>query len=179
MRLEYAPQLFVRIVVCSVECSFDLSRMVSIVIDNRYAADLAFFLETTFGAAEFLKTDTGMFHGNAHLIGQGDGSQSIADIVDTRNVQHKMTEQGISFIAVKGRMCEFVKRNIGSIIIAGSVHTVGYDLAGQSFCQLIQVFNLTVDDQRAVVRQQLGKFAERMADIIKILEEIQMIRIDI
>lgn len=58
MRLEYAPQLFVRIVVCSVECSFDLSRMVSIVIDNRYAADLAFFLETTFGAAEFLKTDT-------------------------------------------------------------------------------------------------------------------------
>ena len=58
---------FVRIVVCSVECSFDLSRMVSIVIDNRYAADLAFFLETTFGAAEFLKTDTGMFHGNAHL----------------------------------------------------------------------------------------------------------------
>ena len=35
------------------------------------------------------------------LIGQGDGSQSIADIVDTRNVQHKMTEQGISFIAVK------------------------------------------------------------------------------
>ena len=44
MRLEYAPQLFVRIVVCSAECSFDLSRMVSIVIDNRYAADLAFFL---------------------------------------------------------------------------------------------------------------------------------------
>ena len=84
--------------------------MVSIVIDNRYAADLTFFLETTFGAAKFLKTDTGMFHGNAHLIGQGDGSQSIADIVDTRNVQHKMTEQGISFIAVKGRMCEFVKR---------------------------------------------------------------------
>ena len=90
-----------------------------------------------------------------------------------------MTEQGISIIAVIGRMCEFVKRNIGSIIIAGSVHTVGYDLAGQSFCQLIQVFNLTVDDQRAVVRQQLGKFAEGMTDVVNILEKVQMVCVNV
>ena len=51
----------------------------------------------------------------------------------------------------------------------------GHNLACKTFCDLLIVFDIAVDDQCAVFRKKLGKLAEGIADILQILKEIQMI----
>ena len=47
--------------------------------------------------------------------------------------------------------------------------------AWQTAADLLVILNITVDDQKSLLIQLLRKQAEGMADIIEILEEIQMV----
>ena len=57
--------------------------------------------------------------------------------------------------------------------------TVGGDAAGEARKELGKVRKLAVDNQAAALRQALREEAERVADVIEILEEIQVILVDI
>ena len=51
----------------------------------------------------------------------------------------------------------------------------GDHLDRKSVADLLIVADIAVDDQDAVFRKKLRKFAERMADIFDVFEEIEMI----
>ena len=51
------------------------------------------------------------------------------------------------------------------------------DFADKSLCNGRKMFNITINDQGTILWEQLGKFSERIADIIQILEEIKMVSI--
>ena len=52
-------------------------------------------------------------------------------------------------------------------------------MALQAVRQLFVILNVAVDDQGSVLRNQLGKSAEGAADIVQILEKVQMVSVDI
>ena len=52
-------------------------------------------------------------------------------------------------------------------------------MAFQAVRQLFVILNVAVDDQGSVLRNQLGKSAEGAADVVQILEKVQMVSIDI
>ena len=57
--------------------------------------------------------------------------------------------------------------------------TKRYDTARQAVCDLVEVRDLAVYNQRSVRRNKLCKAPERSADIRKILEEVQVVRFNI
>ena len=52
MGLEHTPELFVRIIVCGMECRADLGRVMCVVINDGDAIDRALDLETTVGSGK-------------------------------------------------------------------------------------------------------------------------------
>ena len=69
--------------------------------------------------------------------------------------------------------------NVGGTVITFCIASVSDDPAGESLCDLFVIRNITVDDEDAVLRELFSKKTEGMTDVINILEEIQMIRIDV
>ena len=80
---------------------------------------------------------------------------------------------------IKGCISLFIVLNIGSTVIKRSFPTECHNATGKSVCNIREVFDVAVDHQGSVFRQEFCEKAERVADVIQILEEIQMIGIDI
>ena len=93
----------------------------------------------------------------------------------TRNSQRN----GPGFLSllhqVKGRAGKCVIGNICSTVITLTAVSKGNYPAWQTAADLLVILNITVDDQKSLFIQLLGKQAEGMTDIIQILEEIQMV----
>ena len=70
-------------------------------------------------------------------------------------------------------------QNIGGAVIQRAVISITDDFALQTFGKCIKVRNVRIDDQSAVFWKKLGEFPEGAADIIKIFEKVQVIRINI
>ena len=64
-------------------------------------------------------------------------------------------------------------------VIHGTVISVFYDTAVKSFGNTVQFVDISIDDQSSVLWKKLRKLVERTADIVQILEEIQMILVNI
>ena len=63
-----------------------------------------------------------------------------------------------------------------AVVAHGRVRAERDDMTFQAFGEIGPVLDVRIDDQISVIRQTSGKFPERRADIVQILEEIQMIR---
>ena len=70
-------------------------------------------------------------------------------------------------------------RDAGGMVIKISRGTVSYNPAGKSPADFFVIFYVAVNDKRSVIRKQFRKLAERMADVLQILEKIKMIFLDV
>lgn len=72
----------------------------------------------------------------------------------------------------------FIMGDVCCAVIHGTVISVFYNTAVKSFGNTVQFVDISINDQSSVL-WQFRKSVERTADIIQILEEIQMILVNI
>ena len=77
------------------------------------------------------------------------------------------------------RAGELIVCNVLRGIMAVRGRSEGDDPAFQAVRDLLQILDAAVDHQQAVLRKLLREKAEGVPDILQVLEEIQMIRLDI
>ena len=179
MGLEDTPELFVRTVFGCLQRSHDLCGMMRVIVDDGHAADLSFFLKTAVSAGELGET---LFHGfdvNAQKVAEGQGSGGVPYVVDARNLEGKLSHRLAFFHKGEGGVCVVVEGDIGSTVFAVGAASVGDDPAGQALGDFLVVRNIAVDDEDAVLGKLLGEETEGVTDVIDILEEVQMIRVDV
>ena len=101
--------------------------------------------------------------------------------MESRNHQRVVAAQFAAADAVEGRVIQLIVGNVGSSIVSGSLvfQCVGDNLTAKTFGHVIVFRCIGIDDQHAVGWEQTGKLAERVADVVDILEEVEMIRIHI
>ena len=99
--------------------------------------------------------------------------------MDTCHIQLDMVNLLAVSDQVKTAFGKFVKCNILSSIITLRFQTVGNDMTWQTVCNLRYIADLTIDNKNVVCVKLLCKLAERMTDVVDILEEIKMILFDI
>ena len=80
---------------------------------------------------------------------------------------------------VERRMSEFVISDIRSAVFSIVLKTVGDYFTWKIFGNHFVFWCVCVDNECTVGRKKLGKFTERMTDVINILKEIQMVGIHI
>ena len=155
--------------------------MMRIIVDHLCSVVCTLILETAVGSAEGGKAFVDGVFRQLQFIGQCNGSQGVGNVVKSRNHQRVATAQLATADAVEGRVIELIVGDVGSGIISDSLilQRVGDNFAAKAFGYVIVFRRIGVDDQHAVGREQTGKFAEGMADIINILKKVKMIRIHI
>ena len=67
--------------------------------------------------------------------------------------------------------------NVGRTVVQGTVIAIDKNFTVKICNKILQIRNLTVNDQSSVRRKQSGKLMERVADIVQILEKVQVILI--
>ena len=150
-----------------------------IVVDDGDAAHFALVLETPVSTAEVQKSFLNILHGKAELLTKGYGRQGIGSVVDSGNRQREPAKHLITFYAVKGSVGKFIKGNVFGHVISRVLQSAGDDLTGKVFGDLLIIRNIAADDQGSVSGQLLCKQLKGMADIVQVLEEIQMVRVNI
>ena len=112
-------------------------------------------------------------------ICHGKGCQRVLDIVLPVDGEADPVHKDPFLYKVKGHCPVSPVGEIDGGVVKGAVHAVRDDPAGKPFCKSFKVRDVPVDDQRAVGWQQLGKPAEGGTDIVKVLEEVQMVSVNI
>ena len=99
----------------------------------------------------------------------------------SRNHQRVATAQLATADAVEGWVIQLIVGNIGSGIVSSSLvlQCVGDNLTAKTFGHVIVFRRIGVDNQHAVGWEQTGKRTEGVADVIDILEEIEMVCIHV
>ena len=179
MRLEYTPYFLMRIILRRVKGSFDFCWMMCVIINDGNAADFSLVLETAVCACKASEAFDNHIIRKIQKASYGNGGQCVGDIVDARYTKVIAAD----FFALEknreGRMSVFIPGDICSCIICVMLKTVSknmtWKITGNSF-----IFRcVSIDDQGAVSRKKFCKLPEGMADIVNILEEIQMVRIHV
>ena len=150
-----------------------------VIIDDGHAADLSFFLKTAVCTG---KISQAFFHGfdvDPQKIAECQGCGGIPYVVDAGNVKRNPGDRLSFFQEGKRGMRLLIIGNVGGTVITFCIASVSDDPAGESLCDLFIIRNITVDDEDAVLRELFSEKTEGMTDVINILEEIQMIRIDV
>ena len=180
MRLENTPEIFVWAAECGLERCRDLLRMVGIVIDHGDAVPGSLALEPALGSGEIGNSLFNGGHRNAVVVAEGQRREGIQNIMLTRDVQGYSSRLPHTFLHHgEGRMGILVIGNILCAVVGIRVPPECDHPALQPFDEIGKIPDPAVDHQETVLRQKLGKAAEGMADIINILEEIQMIRLHV
>ena len=161
------------------ECSFDLCRMMCIIINDSHAANLSLILETTVCAGKFTKSIKDHFIREPQKLSYCKRCQSVGNIVDSGYFQGTGTNLRTIVDNLESSMSEFIIENMGSSIVSRIFQTIGDDLAGESFCDLLILRCVCVDHKCTVSRKKFCKLTERMTDVINVLKEIQMICIHV
>ena len=161
------------------KCSLDLGRMMCIVIDDGDFTDFAFVLETTVCTAEIFQSGKDHFIVKTKKSSCCDRSKGIGYVVDARYFQRTDTDIRTIMKNVERRMSEFVISDIRSAVFSIVLKTVGDHFTWKIFGNHFVFWCVCVDDECAVGWKKLGKFTERMTDVINILKEIQMVGIHI
>ena len=91
------------------------------------------------------------------------------------NSQYDMVCDGSVLDQIKRYGTLFIKSDVGCAVIRIVVKTVGDNVTGKSFVDLLIVVDIGIDHQSSVRRQKRRKLMERMTDIFQIFKEIQMI----
>ena len=175
MGLEYDPQLLVRIIKCSRQGCADFLRMMGVIIDNGDSSQLSLLLKTTVCACEIPQSLPDHLLRYPQLRTHSHGGQGVIHIVLTGNTQSHGIHNFPVHTQVKDRPRQFVETNMLCTVLTALFFSKCNDTAGQPLRNLSIIRYIAVDDQNAVIRQLLGKQAEGMANIVQILEEIEMV----
>ena len=177
MRLEYTPDFFMWIILCSVESCLDFCWMMCIIINDRDSADLSLVLESSVCSGKALKSLKNNIIRKIKELSAGNGGQCVGNIVDSRNFERAGSDWTAVMEYTEGSVSEFIISDIVGSVICFFLQTVGDDLTWKLLYDLLVFRSVGIDDQCAVCRKKLSKSAERMTDVINILKEIQMISI--
>ena len=112
---------------------------------------------------------------NPQCLRSGNGCQGIVYIMFTWYTKGNGSGCLTLLHQGKGRTREGVICNICRAVITFRAVSEGNYPARQAAADLLIIFNIPVDDEKSFFIQLLRKETERMADIIQVLEEIQMI----
>ena len=113
------------------------------------------------------------------ILCQCNGRQCIGYIVTADDMEIDGSLSGSVVDQVKVSITVLVKGNIIGKIITVTCETKCDHLTCQTFRDLGQIRNLAINNKSPMFRDKLGKTTEGMADVVDILKEIQMIRINI
>ena len=179
MRLEYTPYLLMRIILCSMKGCLDLGWMMRVIINDGDTADLTFILETTVCTGKASETFDDHIIRKVQKASYGNGGQCIGYVVDTRYTQIIATDLFAPEENGEGRMSVFIPGNVCCGVIGIVLQTIGKNIAWKLPGDRLILRCVGVDDQSTVSREKLCKFPEGMADVVNVLEEIQMIGIHV
>ena len=179
MGLEHAPDLPVGIISGRRQGGPDLAGVVGVIIDYRHPADLSLFLKPTVGSGKMFQTFRYLLKGNLKLQAGGNGRQSVGHIVVSCHSQHNVAQPAAPPDHIKLRpgilvVVHILRPEIALRTVPESGHP-----AGQALRQLLQPLNSAVYNKKSVLGKLHGKLAERMADVLQILEKVQMIFLNI
>ena len=178
MRLEDAPDLPVRIVFRCLQRCADFRRVMRVVINDGRTLPLALDLETAVCPTEGKKALPDILHGDAEQVGDGDGCRGVLDIVFTRDFETEMAEVFPVMAYVEGTDPPLIVGNIHRIVV-GAFCAVGDHIGTDALCDLRRIRNCAADDKRSALPDIAGKTVEGMADVVQILEKVQVIRVDV
>ena len=152
-----------------------------IIINNGNACYFAFILETAICSCETAKSFDNDIIRNLKKPSQSNCCQGIGNIVKSRNHQRVMAAQLATADAVEGWVIQLIVGNIGSGIVSSSLvlQCVGDNLTAKTFGHVIVFRRIGIDNQHTVGREQTGKRTEGVADVVDILEEIEMVCIHV
>ncbi len=177
--LEDAPELFVRKVPGGFQGGGDFFGMVGVVVNYGDTAYGSLILEPAVRPLVGFQCFYYNIVVNGKPVGQRDGSHGVVYVMLAGDLQGETALTAVGTVQEELGPAQSVIADIGRMVIRGSSPAEGDNGAAQAFCNLGQVFDLTVDDKAAVFRQQQGVFAERMPDVCQVLEKIQMVCTDV
>ena len=148
--------------------------MMCIVVNDGRSMEFALVLETTVSTTETMQSFCNLLPRKIHILTKRNAGKGIADIVQTRNGKGHARKILALVYRCKSGTTQFIISNVLWIIITGIGKAKGDDLAGKTFCDLLIVRDLTVDDQSTVCLGIACKLVERGTHICQIFEEIQM-----
>ena len=152
--------------------------MVRIVIHDDGPVILALVLKTPLRAAIGLEAVADLLRRNAEQTAGRQGRERVVDIVFSRHGKLN-ARQGLAVLRrCKGRVAAFVKADIRRVIVRFRGADRGYPPL-KITDNLPVIPNAVVNDERTVLRHALHEAAERMADIVQVLEKIEVIRLNI
>ena len=149
-----------------------------IVVHDDRAPVLALFLKASLRAAVSLEPLAHSLRRNAEQAAGRQGRERIVDIVLARHAKLNARQSLPVLRRRKGRVAAFVKADIRRIIIRrfGSHR---HDLALEIPDNFPVIPDSIVNDETAVLRHAPHKAPERMANIVDILEKVEVIRLDV
>lgn len=112
------------IIRCRMQGGCNLGGMMCIIIHNGDTADGALVFESAVCTGETVQGRSGNLAIDLQQIGQGNGSNGIAYVMLSGNLQRKTAGHFSMPVKSKGRMTELVKSNIRGIIIGSGPVTV-------------------------------------------------------
>ena len=179
VRLEHTPDLTMRIIGSSFQSCPDLGRMMGIIIDNGDTVHFSFVLETTVCSVEHSQTFGSSLEIKAKFHGGRQGSQCIGYVVDTWYMKLYRSYRGSFVNQCEGCAALSVIGNIGSGVICLAGHFVCDQISIHTIGNLVYVLDFAIHYQQPVCREQFCKTMEGVADIGKILEEIQVVFLNV
>ena len=113
MGLEYTPQFPVRILVGGMQRGLDFRGVVGIIVNDGYACDFAFILETPIRTGEGVEAFLYFFFRYLQKFGQRYGGQRVGYIVKAGHLQGVGADFLVVPDAVEGGMSQFIISDIG------------------------------------------------------------------
>ena len=179
MRLEHDDRALIVERIHGIQQRAQLTRMVCIIVVQIRALKLALKIKAAACALKSGKTVLDGIRADTEHNGCGRGSERVAHIVNTRHVECHAGKIISPVINIKLRHRAAV-HDVLCIDVRFCIQAEGNDLARNAAQSVHGVGIVIICDHGAGFRRNtLGKAAEGMLDILKILEEIQMIRLDV
>ena len=129
MRLEYTPDFFMWIILCSVESCLDFCWMMSSVCSGK--------------ALKSLKNN---IIRKIKELSAGNGGQCVGNIVDSRNFERAGSDWTAVMEYTEGSVSEFIISDIVGSVICFFLQTVGDDLTWKLLYDLLVFRSVGIDD---------------------------------
>ena len=144
MGLESDDQTFVRIISGSLQCGLDLSRVMSVIVNDRDPVDFTFILETAVCSAKRFQTGFNCVCRNAKLKGNGACRQCVTDIVLARHLQFYINGRRERTVDPKCAVAFFIIGDVSGIHIIFGCETEGQCFGRKTGYKLLVVWNTAI-----------------------------------
>ena len=149
-----------------------------VVINDGRVLPLALDLEPAVCSAEGKKTLPDILHGDAEQVRDGDGCRGVLYVVLSRDLEAEMAENFPVMADVEGADAALIVGNVHRIVV-GTLCAIGDHAGADALCDLRKIRDGAADDKRSALLDIARETVKRMADVIQILEKVQVVRIDV